>query len=247
MKALIIDNEQGIREVLGKMLQTYCPQITALQLAENIENGKKAINSFQPDILFLDVELDEGTGMDLLLSLDKITFQLIFITAHDKYAINAFKFSAIDFLLKPIDVEELQNSVEKAINNIKKGELINQLNVFKETINNKSYSEKRIVLRDSESIHFVSISDIIRCEADGAYTKVITNTKPILVSNSLKEYDEMLSPYGFIRVHHSHLINSKKIIRFDKVDGGYLIMENNDNVSVSKRKKEEIMSFINSL
>lgn len=248
MKVLIIDNETNIREGIVNMINTFCVGITELHEANGVETGFKKIEEVDPNILFLDVELDDGTGMDLLAQLSEINFHLIFITAHNKYAIDAFKFSAIDFLLKPIDPEELINAFEKAQQYHKGIHLNNQLQIMQESLFQITSKEKKIVLKDSNSIYFINVSDIIRCESDGQYTEFyIENSKRLVISKSLKEYEELLTPFGFIRPHHSHLININKILRFDKVDGGSLIMETLEEIPVSYRKKAQILQILDNL
>lgn len=245
MKILIIDNEAPIRAGLRMQLETYVPEMEDLQEATGVATGLIAIETYQPDIVFLDVEMDDGTGLDLLRKLGNYNFQLIFITAHNKYAVDAFKFSAIDFLLKPIDADDLMTSVGKALRQLKNRDLKEQILVLNESMNKISMEHKKIVLKDKDSIYFVKVNDIIRCHAEGPYTEFfITAGQRITISKNLKEYEEMLEPFGFIRAHHSHLINIRKITRFDKTDGCTLIMENNDEVPVSQRKKEHLLEII---
>lgn len=248
MKILVIDNETNIREGIVQLIKNFCPFESQLFEANGVITGLKSIAEINPDILFLDVELDDGTGMDLLASLNEINFHVIFVTAHNKYAIDAFRFSAIDFLLKPIEPDELIEAFEKVNKYIKNSFLQDQLQIMQDSLNKITHKEKKVVLKDSNSIYFVNVNDIIRCESDGQYTEFyIEKTKKIVISKSLKEYEEMLEPYGFIRPHHSHLINTNKILRFDKVDGGSLIMQNNDEVPVSHRKKTQILQILDSL
>jgi len=245
MTILIIDNESNIREGLKKMITVFFPSITECHEADGVQSGIKKIKEIRPDLVFLDVELDDGTGMDLLASLETIDFQLIFITAHNKYAIDAFKFSAIDFLLKPIDSEELINALNKVKLHLKNQNLSEQIQILRQSLNKMSDNEKKIVLKDINSIYFVKINDIVRCESDGQYTEFhLVDSKKIVISKSLKEYEQLLEPYGFLRPHHSHLINSHKILRYDKNDGGNLIMETNCNVPVSHRKKSLILQIL---
>lgn len=245
MKVLIIDNEAPIRLGLRNQLENFCPEISVINEAVGVVTGLKAIETFQPDIVFLDVEMNDGTGLDLLKQLGNHDFQLIFITAHNKYAVDAFKFSAIDFLLKPIDTDDLIASIEKAIIHHKNKDLKNQIQVLNESMNAISLEHKKIVLKDKDAIYFLKVDDIIRCHAEGPYTEFfITDGKKITISKNLKEYEEMLEPFGFVRTHHSHLVNTRKILRFNKTDGGNLIMENNDEVPVSQRKKEHLLEMI---
>lgn len=247
MKALVIDNEKDIRQSVIDLIAAFCPDITEIGEADGVQTGIQKVKEFRPEILFLDVELGDGTGMELLNQLGKIDFPVIFITAHNKYAVDAFRFSAIDFLLKPIDPEELMRSVErvKTQNNIRLSE---QLQVLKDIISNTLNHEKKIVLRDSASIYFVKVSDIIRCESDRSYTSfIIKDQKDIVVSKGIKDFEELLEQYGFLRTHQSHLVNISKIVRFDKMDGGHLVMENGHQVPVSQRKKDEVIELLSGL
>lgn len=244
MRALVIDNETEIRSSVVDLITAFCTDIKEIGQADGVENGIQKIKDFVPDIVFLDVELGDGTGMDLLTRLGKVDFYVVFITAYHKYAVDAFRFSAIDFLLKPINPEELMRSVER-INSQNNVRIIDQIKVLKEIITNTLNHDKKIVLRDNASIYFVKISDIIRCESDRSYTSfIIKEQKSIIVSKGIKDYEELLSPHGFIRTHQSHLVNVSKIVRFDKHEGGYLVMENGHHVPVSQRKKEEVIELL---
>lgn len=247
MKVLVVDNEDEIRSSVVELIKAFCSDVEELMEANSVASGLESISKNSPDVVFLDVELGDGTAMDLLSKLEKIDFHLIFITAHNKYAIDAFRFSAIDFLLKPINPEELMLTIEKIKkhNNLRLNE---QIEILKDVISASNQLEKKIVLRDNESIFFVKVSDIIRCESDKSYTKFILLTqKPIIVSKGLKEFEEMLEKFGFVRTHQSHLVNMSKIIRFDKADGGSIVLENNDIVPVSQRKKEFILETFKNL
>lgn len=247
MKILVIDNETNIRASIVQLINNFCPFSALLFEANGVASGLKSIEEIAPDIVFLDVELDDGTGMDLLSGLREINFHLVFITAHNKYAIDAFRFSAIDFLLKPINVDELTETFEKISKQLKNEFLHEQLQIMQDSLDKITYKDKKIVLKDSNSFYFIDVKDIIRCESDGQYTEFfIENNKKIIISKSLKEYEEMLEPYGFIRPHHSHIINSNKILRFDKSEGGILVMQNNDEIPVSHRKKTQILQILDS-
>lgn len=243
MKALVIDNEKNIRTTVVDLITAFCPQITSVAEADGVVSGLKKIHELQTDIVFTDVEMDDGTGMDMLSKLSDIKFQVIFITAHNKYAIDAFRFSAIDFLTKPINPDELAKSVQKAESNIKNKLFLEQVAVMNEK--NLTKSEKKIVLKELDAIHIIKVKDLICCEASGIYTTFfIDNNKQIVVSKNLKEYEEILEPYDFLRVHNSFLINANKIEKFEKNDGGFLIMEGGQRVPVSQRKKDVVISFL---
>lgn len=248
LRTLIIDNEEQIRKGLIKQLKALCPNVSEIKEATGVTEGLKAIAEYKPDLVFLDVEMDDGTGIELIQKLGSFNFQLIFITAHDKYAINAFKLSAIDFLLKPIDAEDLIKAVSKAEENLKNKSMELQFQILQESLSSITINEKKIVLKDSESIYFVKVSDIVHCKAEGPYTEFyLVPQQKITISKSLKEYEEMLEPFGFVRSHHSHLINIKRIVRFDKADGGTIVLENKQVVPVSQRKREQIMELLNNM
>jgi two-component system, LytTR family, response regulator len=245
MKALIIDNEAHLRSGLEQLLKEFCPSVTTIETAEGVQTGLQKIRIFQPDILILDVEMDDGTGFDLMKQVHDPSFQLIFITAHNQYAIEAFRFSAIDYLLKPVDPEALQLSVLRAEKNLQSKTLQQQVQVLLQQLTGLHQHDKKIVLKDIDNTYFIKVTDILYCEAEGTYTKFfITGNKSILVSKNLKEYESVLEPLGFVRTHHSFLVNPGKIRVFDKRDGGMLILEEGLSVPVSQRKKEYVMQLL---
>lgn len=245
MKLLITDNEKEIRNGIQQLVAAYCPEITAVEEATGVKDGLQKITSFQPDVLLLDVEMDDGTGFDLLRQVQHPGFQLIFATAHDKYAIDAFRFSAIDFLLKPVDPVALQASIQKASHHIKTKGIEQQIQVLLQQLSARPGDEKRIVLKDLDNVYFLRVTDILYCVAEGTYTRFfVDNTSPITVSKNLKEYENILEPIGFLRTHHSYLVNPDKIVRYDKKDGGALVLQNGDEVPISKRKKDIVMQIL---
>lgn len=245
MKLLITDNEPNLRTALRVLLQAFCPEITAIEEAEGVQSGLHKIKNFQPDIVLLDVEMDDGSGFDLMKQVPHPAFQLIFVTAHNRYAIEAFQFSAIDYLLKPVDPDALQKSIQKAIRNIQSKDLSRQIEFLLHQLSDKPDHERKIVLKDIDNIYFVKVSDILYCMAEGTYTKFFLQSRPpVMVSKNLKEYENMLEPLGFLRTHHSYLVNPTKIIRFDKADGGSLILEDNLKVPLAQRKKEWVLNLL---
>lgn len=247
MKLLIIDNEPNQRTAINALLKVFCPEITVIEEADGVQTGLQKIKSFHPDIVLLDVEMDDGSGFDLMKQVSQPSFQLIFVTAHNKYAIEAFQFSAIDYLLKPVDPDALQKSIQRAVHNIQSRDLSRQIEFLLHHLNGKHDHDKRIVLKDIENIYFVRISDILYCMAEGTYTKFyLQNSKHVMVSKNLKEYENILEPLGFIRTHHSYLVNPSKIVRFDKSDGGSLVLEDNHTVPLSQRKKDAILKLLES-
>jgi two-component system LytT family response regulator len=245
MKILIIDNETDLRSALKNLLQLCDIDQLSIDEADGVHSGLHKIKTFDSDIVFLDIEMNDGTGFDLLTQLQHIDFQLIVTTAHDAYAIRAFKFSAIDYLLKPIDPDELEASIQKATENLHGNDLKLQLQILMQQISSNTDVNKKIVLNDKRNTYFIKISDILYCEADGPYTKFfIANESPILVSKSLKDYDDMLSNYGFIRTHHSYLVNATKIKMLDKKDGGILILDDGNHVPISQRKRDAVLDWL---
>lgn len=245
MKVLITDNEPGQRAALRSLLQLFCPEITEVEEAAGVQSGLATIRSFRPDILLLDVEMDDGSGFDLLTQVYNPDFQLIFITAHDQYAIEAFKFSAIDYLLKPVDPEALQKSIQKAMLNIRNSNLQQQVEVLLQQLSGVQNKERKIVLKDIDNTWFIKVTDVLYCEAEGTYTRFhLQNGGPILVSKNLKEYEEILEPLGFLRTHHSFLANPDKIKSFDKTHGGALVLEGGLSIPVSQRKKDFVMQVL---
>jgi two-component system, LytTR family, response regulator len=245
MKILVVDNEKEIRGLLKDMIEVVAPAEHQLDEADGVATGIQKINSFKPDMIFLDVEMNDGTGFDLLNQIANPTFQLVFTTAHNKYAVQAFKCSAIDYLLKPVDFTELEKALNKAALNISDKTLNGQLKVLMQQLTTKEITDKQIVLKDSEASYFVKITDILYCEAEGSYTKFyFTNEKPIIISKNLSTYEELLGMYGFIRTHHSYLVNASRIKMYDKTDGGILVLDNGHTVPISHRKKEHVMQLL---
>ena len=244
MKTLIIDNEKKVREALIALLHHFCSELDVIEQATGIEDGLKKISTYRPDIVFLDVEMDDGTGFDLLERLKEVDFQLIFITAHDKYAVQAFRYSAIDFLVKPIDPSFLVESVERAKSAFHLKQTSRQIQTLLSNIDPKN-GEQKIVLKDNSNIYFVKIKDIVRCESDGAYTAFyLAEGEKIVISKTIKEYDELLTPKGFLRVHQSHLVQVAKIKRFERAKE-VLVLDNNETVPVAQRKREVVMEWLN--
>ncbi|MBL0358642.1 MAG: response regulator transcription factor [Chitinophagaceae bacterium] len=246
MKILLVDNATEIRLVLKDMVTAWAKGLYPIEEADGVASGIEKINSFQPDIVLLDVEMNDGTGFDLLKQLANPSFQLIFTTAHNQYAIQAIRFSAIDYLLKPIDPVELNNSLQKAIENISTKTMQQQLAVLMQQLGNKNEPEKQIVIKDIDKTYFIKMSDILYCEAEGSYAKFyICNSEPIFVSRNLRYYEELLAPAGFIRTHHSCLVNPAKIKIYDrKTDSGTLILEGGHTVPVSQRKKDFVLQLL---
>jgi two-component system LytT family response regulator len=245
IKALIIDDENRTRELIAKMIHSFGLNVEALPLGENVESGIAAIEEIHPDIVFLDIQMPDGTGFDVLNRVAERNFEVIFITAHEEFAIKAIKFSALDYILKPVDPTELRAALERAIETIglKKEE------VQFETLNfNMQSPKKRLVLKTQESVHVVELDHIIRCEADRNYTSFyLIEGKKILVSRTLKEYETLLSGSNFLRVQQSHLINLNFVDRYDKGDGGCVVMKDGSEVPLSPAKRDVFFKILENL
>jgi len=242
MTAIIIDDVPQARQTLQQDLEIYCPEINIVGTAEGVVSGAKLLKTVQPDIVFLDIQMKDGSGFDLLDVLPTINFHVIFTTASDAFAIKAFRYAAIDYLLKPIDPEELLEAIEKVKNT--PNTAVESFDLLKTTIQKKA-APKRLALHTQEKIHITEISDIIRCESNGNYTQFFfLGNEKLLVTKTLKEYDKLLSENNFIRVHQSHLVNPDHIKAFLKIDGGYLKMVDGSEVPVSSRKKAKVLEVI---
>lgn len=246
IKAIIIDDESFHRETIQLLLADYFPDVQVVAQAEGVNEAVAVLELHRPDLVFLDIEIKGGTGFHVLQKLKKRDFRLIFITAFNEFAIQAIKFSAIDYILKPINEFEFKAGVERAIQEIEKQEAPAPIdNLF---INYQDKTEKKLVLRTSQELHVVNVADVVRCEADNAYTTFFTASgEKIVVSKGLSEYAELLENFGFLRPHQSHLVNIRYIKKMDKSDGGFLILKNNAEIPISTRRKQAILDILNKL
>lgn len=245
IRAVIIDDEDASRLTLNGLLARYVPDVKVIAEGVDVESGLAVIKQHTPDLVFLDIQMPDGSGFRLLEMLGDIDFNVIFTTAFDQYAIKAIKFSALDYLLKPVVPEDLVKAVEKHRERISNPDLGKN---FKALMENLTPEPKKIVLHTFEGMHVVDTSDIIRCQSDDCYTNFfLQGGKRIIVSKTLKEIEEQLSGKDFIRPHKSHLINIEYIRTVVRNDGGYIIMKDGSEIPISRRKKESVMDVINRL
>lgn len=241
--AFIVDDIKEARTLLRNELETHHNTIDIIGEAASVVEASKELRKHTPDILFLDIMLGDGTGFDILEILPEVKSKIIFITASEDHAIKAFKFSAIDYLLKPFSSSDLFDAIEKA-----KKQIIpekEQLSILNEAVKNPSKKPTKLSLHTSEKIHVIDIKNIVRCQSDNNYTTFYLNDKSkILVSKTLKFYADILKETNFLRVHQSHLINLSYIKEFIKSDGGYLILTDNSNIPVSVRKRNELLEHL---
>ena len=241
IKAIIVDDESYSCETLATLLERYCPEVEVIDICTSGENALKSIKRSLPDLLFLDIEMPHMNGFEMLKKLDTVNFQLIFTTSYDQYAIKAIRFSALDYLLKPVDREELQAAVQKAIQKLGQT-LPQQLNILLQKLNGTQSSNQKIALPAMEGLQMVPVDSIITCASDSNYTNIfLKHNKKIVVSRTLKEIEEMLDGYSFVRVHHSYLINLNEVEKYVKGEGGYLIMTDGSTIDVSRSRKEALM------
>jgi two-component system LytT family response regulator len=247
LRTVIIDDEDHVRETIGRLLAMHCPQVKLVGEAIGVESGLKVIRNLHPQLVILDIRMDDGTGFDLLHKLETIDFKVIFITAYEKYAVQAFKFAAIDFLLKPINPEELTDAVKRA-ENFAHELFASQLQTLEENLKTEFRHKKKIVLKTQENIYLVELQNITYCESDGCYTHVNTTAGDrILISKTLREFDDMFSDSGFYRVHKSYLINLSHINRFEKQEGGFVILSDGNKIPVASRKREDLLELFEKL
>ncbi|MEW2921036.1 MULTISPECIES: LytR/AlgR family response regulator transcription factor [Flavobacteriaceae] len=248
LKVVIIEDEKHSRETLKSMLEEFCQDVKVIATASSVKEAVKVLSIYSPDVVFLDIELQPGLGFDVLEQIKEPSFEIIFTTAFEKYAIKAIKFSSLDYLLKPIDLVELQDAVEKARNQMDTNVYRQQIDTLMQSLSRGTSRQEKICLATTAGMEFIAIDDIILCKADGSYTCfVLKNKKTLLVSKHLKEYENLLADQQFMRVHNSFLINLNEVKKYIKSDGGYIIMSNNMHVSISPRKKDDLIEAMKRL
>ncbi len=247
LRTIIIDDEAHVRESLTEMLKIHCPEVKVVGRAEGVKSGIESILKYHPDLILLDIKMKDGTGFDLLEKIDNIDFKIIFITAYDQYAIKAIKFSALDYLLKPVDSADLREAINKA-QSITQKEVSTQLSTLATNLQTDDQSKKRIILKTFDNIYLVKVRDIVYAESDSRYSTIyLESGEKVIVSKTLKHYHELLSDFGFYRVHKSFLINLGHIQRFEKAEGGYVILSGDAKVPVASRKREELLEMFERL
>ncbi len=238
LRIVIIDDEVNVRKVIKKLLGLISSEYIVVGEAPSIAQGKKVIAETNPDLVLLDIELEDGTGFTLIDQLSKIDFKLIFITAYNQYAIKAFKFNAIDYLLKPIDPDELKSALNKAKSTIHSENELKQL--LKNLDHNQNAETPKIVIKTTNKMHFVEIDKILYCQSEGSYTTIFTVDISILASKNLKYFQDLLSDYSFIRTHQSYLVNK---IHITGLKNDSIILNDNLSIPISLRRKAEIKAL----
>jgi len=247
MKALIIDDEIGSREYLFETLANNCPEVTVIGMAKDADQGFNMINKTKPDLVFLDVEMPNGSGFDLLQRFDSIPFEIIFVTGFDRYAINAIKFNCLDFLLKPYAFEDVVDAVNKASTKQQEKNRTSRMENLLSNLRKHKSTKQKIALPSKDGLEFISVDSILHLEADGKYTNFhLSDKRTLLISRNIKEYESMFDEFGFFRVHRKHIINLSKIKKYYRGEGGYVTLTDGTSIDVSRRKKLEFLERLNS-
>lgn len=238
MKTVIIDDEEKSRKTIRNFIGKYAPELTLVGEADGVETGIALIENVKPELVFLDVQMGDGTGFELLGRLAFDDFKLIFCTSFEQYAIKAFRFSALDFILKPIDPDIFKSAIER----VKK---YSSDKACRDVLSQNEKKLSQLALRSSEKISIVKLDDIVRCESSINYTQfILRDGTKTLVTKTLKEYDDLLTPHGFLRIHKSHLINLNAVVRYIKGEGGWIELTDGVKIEVSRRKKDLLLDAI---
>jgi two-component system, LytTR family, response regulator len=245
IRAIIVEDEKMSRETLRRLLEKYCPEVEVVAEADGYRKGVEEIRVHHPDVVFLDIQMPDGSGFRLLEEMEDIDFEIIFTTAFDQFAIKAIKYSALDYLLKPVIPQDLVEAIARVAR--KKAEKTKARNLDVSAKNSESHEDhsQKIILSTAEMIHVINVDDIIRCESDNYYTYFFfVDGRKLLISKTLKENEELLSSYNFIRPHKSHLVNIRYIKSYVRQDGGYILMTEGTRIPVSRRKRDKMMEII---
>ncbi|WP_136466985.1 LytR/AlgR family response regulator transcription factor [Flagellimonas onchidii] len=248
LKVVIVEDEKHSRQTLKSLLEEFCRDVQVIAMASTVEEAVKVLSVYSPDVVFLDIELQSGVGFDVLTQIKDLSFEVIFTTAFEKYAVKAIKFSSLDYLLKPIDLDELQQAVEKARVRMDTNVYRQQIDTLMQSLTQESNKMHKICLATTAGMEFIELQDVVLCKADGSYTSfVLKNKTSLLVSKHLKEYEILLADQMFMRVHNSYVINLREVKKYIKSDGGYIIMSNGMHVSLSPRKKDDLIELMKRL
>lgn len=244
IRTIIVDDETKSREIVREILSQYCEQVEIVGEARSAAEAKQLIEHIGPDLVLLDIFMPNGTGFDLLQQISPISFEVIFITAYDEYAIQAVRSCALDYLLKPVNIMELREAIERARQKIGSKLQNKELQVLRENLGQPAPIHHKLAIPDKDGLRFVLMQQIVRMEADGSYTYIyMHNNEKILSTRHLKEYESILSSTVFFRAHHSHLINLEHIRQYQRGEGGTVIMSDNSAIQISKRKKKQFMDL----
>ena len=244
LKAILIDDELSSLQNLQQKLEEFCPDIQVAATAQKPQEAMLLIKHHKPDVIFLDIEMPKMSGFRMLDELSECDFEIIFTTAYNHYAIDAIRISAFDYLMKPIAIKELQVAVER-MNKMRTSQTREKIDILKSSMNEKKSQDDKIAIPTSEGLEFIPIGNILHIESSSNYSKIFfRESKPIVVTKLLKDFEDMLLPYRFYRIHNSHLINLNYIQKYVKAQGGQVIMQDGTTIDVARRKKEEFLKMI---
>ena len=242
MRTVLIDDEIDSNRILQTLLENYCPQVRIVGTADGVETATSLIRDMKPDLVFMDIEMTEGNAFDLLNRLQPIQFHIIFVTAFDNHAVRAFKYNAIDYLLKPVNIRELRAAVDKIPGKFSETNVLERVQNLLENLRGANPSERKMAVPTANGLSFICLHDVIRLEASGSYTTIHLQDKTKINSTiPIKEYEELLPDAAFFRIHHSHIINLNKSKSYQKGRGGYVTMDDNSFIEVASRRRESFM------
>ena len=242
IRTVLVDDETDSTNVLKNLLQVYCPEVKVIGEADNVNDALHVIETHAPELVFLDIAINNETAFDLLNRLNNINFQIIFVTGWDNHAITAFKYSAVDYLLKPVDGDDLRKAIEKVAKKSQEHEIMRQLKVLSENIDALQFTQQKMAVPTMTGLSFVLLKDVIRFEAKGNYTVIyLSEGEQMVTTRSIKEYETFLPENIFYRVHNSHIINLNKVQKYQKGRGGYLFMEDGSSIEVAFRRREDFL------
>ncbi len=242
LKIVLIDDEERVRMAIGQLFELYHPECNVVASCSSLALGIEAIRQFSPQVVLIDIEIGQENGLEIFKVFPNPAFKVIFVTAYQHYAIQAFRLAALDYLLKPIQADVLAGALSRAERELQRDNMSVQLEVFIQSLQKPQKQAEKIVLKTTESIHLVELDSIMYCEADRAYTRFFLADKTrIMVSINLGEYEELFEPFGFCRIHQSYLVNLAYFKRYDKSDGGIAVLKDDSRLPVATRKKEYLM------
>jgi two-component system LytT family response regulator len=242
IRTVLIDDETDSIRVLQKLLETYCPQVEVVGTAEGVETGLEVIQATRPDLLLLDIEMTQGNAFDLLNQLRPLTFQVIFVTAFDNYAIRAFKYSAVDYLLKPVDIDELVSAVRRVAERSQQRTIVDQMQVFLDNMGTYSLAQQKMAVPTVDGLIFINLREVVSLEAKSNYTQInLDNGEVVMATRTIKDYEDILPETLFCRIHNSHIINLQKIEKYHKGRGGYVVLEDGSEIEVAIRRRQEFL------
>ncbi len=245
LKVVIVDDEENVRESLNSMLKLYCRNIAWVESFDTVDSAARFIREEKIDVLLLDINIGEENGFDIFKHFPHPDFKVIFITAYQEYAVEAFRFAAIDYLLKPVDPDNLAEAVERASDILDKEKMSLKIESLLHNLHIGQKAKRKMVLKTSDSIHVVNPEEIVYCEADGSYTQFhLADGSRILVTKTLGVYEELLEAENFLRIHQTYLLNLDYLKRFDKAEGGRVILKDGTTLPVASRKKDQLLRRI---